>query len=174
MGAIASVNVDDLITYYKTKHDLTIEELPAVALQINDFHLLRGQYTAEKLIASLKQAYPEYARDPNAVLIGILAQDMFIYGKTWKFAFSYREEGHLCVVSSFRMGLPSVKESQTDEFEQDHRHFLSPNKQSRLIKMISKNIGLLYFEYAANNNPHSVMYNNIMGIDELDVMGEDY
>jgi hypothetical protein len=40
--------------------------------------------------------------------------------------------------------------------------------------MITKNIGILYFDKEQNSNPRSVLYDNVMGLEELDSMGEDF
>jgi hypothetical protein len=40
--------------------------------------------------------------------------------------------------------------------------------------MVTKNIGLLYFGLPVSGDPHSVLYGNVGGIDDLDRMGEDF
>jgi len=46
--------------------------------------------------------------------------------------------------------------------------------ETRLRKMVTKDIGILYFGRPQNQNPKSVLYNGIMGIEELDQVGEDF
>jgi hypothetical protein len=41
-------------------------------------------------------------------------------------------------------------------------------------KMVMKDIGILYYQMPPNNNPKSVLYNSIDGLEELDVMDEDF
>ena len=45
---------------------------------------------------------------------------------------------------------------------------------SRVRKMIMKNIGLLYYQLAQSDNPKSVLYSNILGLEELDNVSEDF
>ena len=40
--------------------------------------------------------------------------------------------------------------------------------------MITKNIGIMYYGLPASPNPRSVMYNDILGVDDLDRMTEDF
>jgi hypothetical protein len=45
---------------------------------------------------------------------------------------------------------------------------------TRLRKVITKNIGILYFRLPQSNDPRSVLYKSILGIDDLDRVGEDF
>jgi hypothetical protein len=45
---------------------------------------------------------------------------------------------------------------------------------TRLRKIVTKDIGILYCGMAQNQDPHSVLYSQIMGIEELDEVGEDF
>jgi hypothetical protein len=46
--------------------------------------------------------------------------------------------------------------------------------ETRLRKMVTKDIGILYYGLAPNHNPRSVLYNQILGIEELDQVGEEF
>ncbi len=96
-------------------------------------------------------------------MIGITEEDIYIRKSSWQFAFSYRAENRFAVVSSARM---------------NPVNFDQPNDQAllhtRLRKMITKNIGILYFGLPQNNDPRSVLYRSILGVDELDRVGEDF
>jgi hypothetical protein len=39
--------------------------------------------------------------------------------------------------------------------------------------MVTRDIGLMYFGLAPNDDPASVLYRNLGGVDDLDRMGED-
>lgn len=52
-----------------------------------------------------------------------------------------------------------------------------PNEEllrSRLRKMVMKDIGIMYYGLPLSNDPRSVMYRNILGIDDLDRMTEHF
>jgi hypothetical protein len=40
----------------------------------------------------------------------------------------------------------------------------------RGCKMLTKNIGIMYFRKEQSNDPKSVLYNNILSLDDLDYM----
>ncbi len=46
--------------------------------------------------------------------------------------------------------------------------------QSRLRKMVNKNIGIMCYGRSQNTNPRSVLFGNVGGTDELDLMTEDF
>ena len=45
---------------------------------------------------------------------------------------------------------------------------------SRLRKTITKCIGIFYYRLLQSNDPRSVMYKSILGLEELDRVGEDF
>jgi hypothetical protein len=40
--------------------------------------------------------------------------------------------------------------------------------------MVTKDIGILYYGLPQSDNPRSVLYNGILGIQELDSVGEEF
>lgn len=46
--------------------------------------------------------------------------------------------------------------------------------RSRLRKMVAKNIGIMYFGMSASDNPRSVLFRNVLGVDDLDRMTEEF
>jgi len=40
--------------------------------------------------------------------------------------------------------------------------------------MVTKNIGIMYFGLPASDNPRSVLFRNILGVDDLDRMTEEF
>ena len=122
----------------------------------------RGQLVAEDVITSLKASYAQVVADPGAVVIGLVTTDLYLRERPdWAWAFGLRAEGRFAVVSTARMGWPLGLAS-------DER------TMSRLRKMVTKDIGLMYFGLSASDDSHSVMYRNIGGIDDLDRMGEEF
>jgi hypothetical protein len=45
---------------------------------------------------------------------------------------------------------------------------------TRLRKIVTKDIGILYYGLPQSQSPKSVLYSQIMGIEELDAVGEDF
>jgi predicted Zn-dependent protease len=88
---------------------------------------------------------------------------MYLLDKDWNFAFGLRE-GHYAVVSSARMDVDDPGGAPGD----------SALLHKRLVKMVSRDIGFLYYGLSPSPNPHSVVRESLMGTDELDEMGEDF
>ncbi|MEP6570477.1 MAG: tetratricopeptide repeat protein [Acidobacteriota bacterium] len=156
-------SLSELVTYYKMKSGISIVTLPRLPLNSSTFDSDRHQVIAEELMEEIRQTYPKLAADPNAIIVGVTDMDMYIREKNWRFAFSYNTEGRFAVVSSARMDPSNLRQPANSEL-----------LFSRLRKMIMKNIGILYYHMWPINNPKSVLYNNIMGVEELDNMGEDF
>jgi predicted Zn-dependent protease len=119
----------------------------------------RQQLIAEEAVDLMKRVNAELSSDPKAVLIGLTSEDMYISSYDWQFSFSWRDQGKYAVVSSGRMNLGSTTEDQV---------------HTRLRKMVTKNVGILYFHLRQSDDPRSVLYRDIGGIRELDFMGEEF
>jgi len=163
VGEMRSVHLDALQAYYKQRYDLTVEILPPIGLEPVVVDERRRQLIAEELIELMKRRYPEHARSPQSILIGITEGDMYIREVNWRFAFARRDGDRFAIVSSARMDPVSFGYLPDEEL-----------LQTRLRKMLSKNIGIMYYKLPQKSDRRSVMFGPILGIDDLDSMGEDF
>jgi predicted Zn-dependent protease len=163
LGDIQPLSLEELAIFYRRKFGLTIKTLPALQLETASVDPERRQLIAEELIESMKRRSARLASNPRVILIGITEYDMYIRKYRWRFGFTYRAEDRFAVVSSARMNPLNLGESPDPAL-----------LQTRLRKVITKNIGILYFHLPQNNNPRSVLYNSILGIEELDQVGEEF
>ena len=163
IGELESGRLDTLQAYYKQRYDLTVQVLPLISLEPVVVDERRRQLIAEELIELMKRRYPEHARRPQAILIGITEGDMYIREFTWQFAFAMRQGDRFAVVSSARMDPVNFGFLPDDEL-----------LQTRLRKMLTKNIGIMYYKLPQKSDRKSVMFGPILGIDDLDSMGEDF
>jgi len=163
VGEMRSVHLDALQAYYKQRYDLTVEILPPIGLEPVVVDERRRQLIAEELIEMLKRRYPEHARSPQSILIGITEGDMYIREVNWRFAFARRDGDRFAIVSSARMDPVNFGYLPDEEL-----------LQTRLRKMLSKNIGIMYYKLPQKSDRRSVMFGPILGIDDLDSMGEDF
>jgi predicted Zn-dependent protease len=161
LGDFPSSTIRDLIAHYRSKYGLSIETLPNLPLNSSIGDTDRQQLIAEAVIALMKSAYPDLTNAPDAIVIGLTTEDMYIAQYDWQFTFSWRQEGKYAVVSNARMSLggPLITEEKV---------------KARLRKMVTKNIGILYYRLPQSNDPRSVLYKNVGGISELDYMGEEF
>jgi len=52
--------------------------------------------------------------------------------------------------------------------------FWGSSANIRLRKVVTKDIGIFYYGLSQSDNPRSVLYNGILGIQELDAVGEEF
>ena len=163
LGNIPSLSLERLVTFYNRKFGLAIKTLPGLPLERSSVDWQREQLVAEELIEFMRRGYPRLASDSRAILIGITEFDMYIRKYNWQFSFSYRAQNRFAVVSSARLNPVSFGQPA----DQALLH-------TRLRKAITKDIGILYFHLPQSNSPRSVLYRSILGIDDLDRVGEDF
>jgi predicted Zn-dependent protease len=165
IGDLVSVDMPSLVSYYEQRLGLRVETLPAVPLDASTFNLMRQQNDADMLIALLQRGYPALANNRRAILIGITEADIYIPNVDWRFALGLRLEGRFAVVSSARMDLNHFDAGAPVDTGILH---------IRLKKMLSREIGFMYYRLPFSPDPGSVVRSSLMGVDELDEMGEDF
>jgi predicted Zn-dependent protease len=154
--------VDSLRDYYREQLGLEIEVLPAVQADALSYDPERRQLIGEELVRVLSDRYAHLTTDGRAVVMGITSWDMYLRSRPWQFAFGYRSAPY-AVVSYARMHLPAARgDSPSDAF-------VLP----RLRKTVTRYIGVLAFHIGLNSNRQSIMYQDIMGVDDLDRLDED-
>jgi predicted Zn-dependent protease len=161
LGAFPPALVADLVAHYKAKLGLVIETLPPVPLEPASLDRDRQQVVAEELTASLRRRLPNRARD---LLIGLTVYDMYIrrIGQ-WEWAFGYRDGERLAVVSIARMD-PANWGGRPD-----------PERlRTRLRKMVGRDLGIMYYGLRESSDRRSVLFGPILGLDDLDSIGEDF
>ncbi len=99
----------------------------------------------------------------SSILIGLTTGDMYTREKRdWKFIFAQNDDGD-AVVSSARMD-PSSSGGSPD-----------PTLANlRLRKMVTKEIGVLYYHLPISRDNRSAMFGPIYSLEELDAMSEEY
>ena len=153
-----------LVDYYHQKYNLEISVTSSIPVDPATRDASRQQLMAENLAASTRHSAPENATGPGTILIGFTSEDLYLTSKNWQFAFGWRDgDTRTAVVSTARLSLPDIGQV----LERD-----VPGK--RLRKIVTKDIGILYYGLPSSQNPKSVLYNQIMGIEELDEVGEDF
>lgn len=163
LGKAQSILSSDLLAYYQNKYGLQPRVLAPVPLPDWTRDEIRNQLIAEELVEAMKRANPQLADDPDTILIGVTDQDMYIAQVDWQYAFNWRQEERFGVVSTARMDPAFEKEAADPKLLQE-----------RARKMLTKDIGLLYFHLQPSDNDSSVLYDSIDGLEDLDDVGEDF
>jgi YD repeat-containing protein len=163
VGKPQSILSTDLLSYYRKKYNLELRVLAPVPPPAWAKDEIRHQFIAEELVEAIKRAYPQFTNDPDAILIGVTDQDMYIAEMNWSYAFSWRQEERFAIVSTARMD-PVFSKEPAD-----------PNLvEARARKMLTKDIGLLYYRLQPSYDYSSALYDSIDGVEDLDDMGEDF
>jgi predicted Zn-dependent protease len=153
----------DLLSYYRQKYGLDLHVLTPVLLPAWSRDEVRRQFIAEELVEAMKRGYPQFANDPDAILIGVTDEDMYIAEMDWSYAFSWRQEERFAVVSTARMDPVFFKQPPDSRVV-----------ERRARKMITKDIGLFYYHLQPSYDFSSVLYNSIDDAEDLDYMGEGF
>lgn len=163
VGDFPSAQLEPLVQYYRQKYNLEIAVLKSIPVDPATRDQSRQQLMAEKLVASVRDGVPEYTNDSKAILIGFTSEDIYPTSQRWDFAFGWRIGAtRTAVVSTARMNIHYGGEPSDVTLE------------TRMRKVVTKDIGILYYGLPQSKNPESVLYNQILGIQELDQVGEDF
>ena len=156
--------MEALAAYYRQKFEMAVEIMPAIQIPTSAVDYMRQQLIAEKLIEGMRDSLPQSARGSNAVLIGFTNLDIYLLSENWAFAFGLRDgNAGVAVVSTARMDLHYPGEPVDDA-----------RPEVRLRKVVTKDIGILCFNLPQSSNPRSVLYDSILGIQELDAVSDDF
>ena len=164
LGAPDPPFVDSVAAHLEQRYQLRVVKLAALPLDKSVVDNPRSQLIAEALIALMRRGYPLEAADGSAVLVGITFYDRYIasYTKS-RWAFSYRMDGRFAVVSTARMDEGRWGRASNPEL-----------LETRLRKMVTKNLGVLYFRLDQSTDRRSVMYGPIQSVGDLDRIGDDF
>jgi len=156
--------LNDLARYYHDKYGLQIRIEQNLPLPESAYNPNRNQYVAERLVATLHSLKDSAGSKDAAIYIGFTDQDLYIEGYSWAWAFGYRLDEGLAIVSDARMNFPYLGFWPISQ----------EKREARLRKMTSKHIGVLYFRLPQSDHCRSVMYKKILGVQELDIMTDDF
>lgn len=185
LGDFPSTTVSQLVKYYKDKYGLTVEGLPKIELEKAAIDYDRNQLIAEELIGLMKRHHPDLANSPEAVLIGLTEGDMYVRMYNWRYAFGFYTERRLGVISTARMDPWEFPKAdplyitivKVILWRMGIRFDGTPDPEllhTRLRKMTTRYIGFLHYRFPASNDRRSVLYRSILGVNDLDSIGEDF
>lgn len=163
IGGVPDNLIQKLIDSYSRNLDLRIKVLPALPITAEMLDPTRRQLVGETVIQRMRQRWPQLSEDYSVMLLGVTGGDMYIHLMPWRFAFAYREEGRFAVVSAARMDPTAFGMPRNDDV-----------LAVRMMKVISKQIGIYYYRLPERHENTSVMYSPILGLDDLDAVGPDF
>jgi YD repeat-containing protein len=163
LGDAAQPDVDDLVGFFQSEFGISAKTLPAITLPAYTYDAHRKQRVAELSGQAMESKYPEMAADPEARVIGILDDDLYIREYNWAYTYSYRRG---CCKDSV---IPTVR------LDPAFYHF-PPNasiRRERLRKVAMKAVGLLYLGFKESSDPQSVDAVEA-SVEDIDRMGTIY
>ena len=164
LGQVSPGLVQHLVDHYREQYDLSVAVLRPLAVPDAVVDSSRGQLGGSALIEYMRNEFPAATADPNAVLIGLTPLDLYFEEPApLRFAFGVKgtAEDPKAVVSTFRMTPETYGLDGDDEL-----------LFARARKMVSRYVGMLYYGLAPSPDPSNVLYESILGLSDLDRMGD--
>jgi predicted Zn-dependent protease len=161
IGDVPVEVLSQLAIELEAKLDLDVAILRSTPLDPATIDPVRRQYEADELIDMLALDHPRAMLVDGSIVIGVLVEDVYIRDRPdWNWAFGVRSSAGYAVVSTARMGdlSPPVASITT----------------ARLRKMILRDIGVLFYDLPLNQDRLSVLFENVLGVDDLDAMTEEF
>jgi hypothetical protein len=164
IGELPQVNIERLANYFGRKYGVQIRTLASLAItdEMRQPGFPNTRPVADKVIRVLKREKATVAFNSKAIVIAII-EDMNVTDSKRRYDFSYQLDERFALVA-----LESIR--PTTFCEPANQDLL----ESRLRKVIAKNIGFLYYRLPRSERPASVMYSSVDCVDELDQMGEEF
>ncbi|HEX5602035.1 MAG TPA: tetratricopeptide repeat protein, partial [Pyrinomonadaceae bacterium] len=103
LGNFSTASLTKLANASKQKTGIEVIVTQPVPFALTTVDKRRQQVIAEEAINLMRARYPELASDPNAIVIGLTNDDLFIRHEEDQYAFCYRMLARFAVVSSARM-----------------------------------------------------------------------
>jgi predicted Zn-dependent protease len=164
LGPGGPVPLKELADHFRQTYRLNTTVLPELALtdpRLQDN--ARFQLIAEEVLGYMARKHPKLSWEPGAVVIGVTAQDMYISGLSWNFAFGHRDGDRFAVLSTARMDPTWLADPANPQL-----------LRKRLRKAATRMVGFLYYGYRETPDRRSVMFGPVLSIDDLDRLREDY
>jgi predicted Zn-dependent protease len=162
LGNVSGDLVGHLVDRYRHEYGLEIRVLDNKSIPTELADAEREQVGGIALIEYMGALVPEAYADPDAIVVGLTPVDIYFEERDWRFAF-WVSNDHMNkgVVSFFRMNPETFGMDRDDSL-----------LYTRVRKVVTHLIGTLYYRLPGSDDPRSVMYNNVLSLDDLDLMDE--
>lgn len=145
--------------FYSAKFGIDVKVLPPLQADESLVDVRRHQLDSEKCLDYLRKKLPDIAGDPSGILIAVTSRDIFIRSLRWAYAENFRDNQRFAIVSSARLKPPAFLAKRNPEWF-----------ASRLQKMLTKNIALLYFDFPKSNDYTSLLSGGVLSGTNVDLM----
>ncbi len=155
----ADESLDWAPAYYQAKLGVDVSLLPAMRADESLIDPRRRQLDSEKCVNFVRKGLPDLVADPSTLIIAVTSRDIFIRSFGWAYTENFRQNGRFAVVSSARLKSTSFWANRNPEWS-----------ASRLQKMLTKNIAMLYFDLPMSNDYTSLLSGGVLSGDQVDFM----
>ena len=165
MDGVDNNLINNVSNYIQDKHNLKTKVYPHMGYSDKMFNPETEQYYAEAIASSAVSVFASTSTTiSDKAIIVITDKDINHKRSTLRFVFSsHYNKFNLSVISTARINT--------------NNYGLDPDGDlltSRLYKLVNKSLGLNYYKYKQTNDRSSVMYGPILGVQDLDVIGDWY
>ena len=166
IGSVPGDMLDGFVAHFQAKLGVSSKVLTPLGFDQVTFDAGRSQMSADRLIQAVRFRYPTLVKNPRTRVIAVTPYDMYMEAmrEQWRFTFSLRSSDQRMAVVSYARMDPAKLDGRPDE----------GLLRTRLRKMVTKNIGIICFGLPLSDDPRSVLFGSVLGVEELDRMTEDF
>lgn len=165
LGQVDSDLVLHLADYYREEYGIEVVISPPRDIPGDLLDHQRGQVSAQDLRDEVYLHAGGSLSEDDAVYIGLTPLDLYSQQSSYAWVFGTKAISStgtkVGVLSTFRMNPELYGDAADDQL-----------LETRVRKMVSKYVGLLYFGLEETSDPKSPLYGSIGGLDDLDSMSE--
>ena len=161
LGLDEGESLDWAPAYYKARLGVDVVVLPPVPFDPKLMDPERNQMNADKCFGFMRQQHPEIAGDPSSLLIAVTSTDLYIPALGWSYAENSRRDSRYAIISSARLHPPLLGLWNPEWLN------------SRVQKLMTKNIGILYFDLPMSADYTSLLSSGVLSGIQIDEMAGD-
>lgn len=158
----APYELNDFADWLHSKYGLQVQLLPPMQLDQSAWDPKRRQYVSQLFLKQMKREHSDLAADPDAYLIGFTDADMYNVYAGGHFTFTVRAERSAVISSN------GMKDAWWQRFRVDPK-VAEEHLRARLRRILLKDVGVVYWHLLLNNDPTSVLQNDL----DTDIPAED-
>jgi hypothetical protein len=155
--------VEDMAGYAEDRFDAPHRVLPPVAIPESAVDRARRQVIADELATTMQAAYPSVANNSLAVLIGFTEHDMYARFPDYPFVMEYQQRKRAGVVSTARLDPTGLGQPTNED-----------RLGVRLEKLTFRQVAQLGYHLPRNSDPHSILYERVFLVRDLDNLRQDF
>ena len=150
IGKVPAGMIEEIAGHFTAKFRVPIKALAPIGSDRLAFDEPRSQMVADRLIQAVRFRHPTLAKNARTRV-----------GRSPSRCAAAIGDSPSCLYA--RMDPANLGQRRDDAL-----------LRQRLRKMIVKNIGIMYFGLPASDNPRSALFRNVLGVEDLDRMTEEF